>query len=62
MQKSDLTSATTGSHCQMHVGRGGVLGILKCPLQNGCTTGTYTLGAGGGSVPMVQCSASSRVA
>lgn len=43
MQKSDLTSTITDPHCKMDVGRGGVLGILKCLLQNGCTTGAYTL-------------------
>lgn len=45
MQKSDLISTITGPHCKMNVGRGGVLGILNHALL--CTTGTYTLGAGG---------------
>lgn len=47
MQKRDLTSTIISLHCKMDVGTGDVLGILKCLLQNGCSTRTYSLGAGG---------------
>lgn len=41
--KIDLNFIITSPHYKMDFGRGDVLGILTCPLQNGCTTGTYTL-------------------